>query len=280
MATGFVVTLAISVGLALAGIPSTCERPGQVVLSFDQGPGATTGKVLDVLSRRNVPAMFHFSADLFQNATWRGYVQRAAYEGHTIGLFVPDIGSPVAKAVEDFTDKDWDEYELVLSQRLARDINWIASITGRPPRHVRFGRKTIPSNSRKMAEVMGLHVTRPRIEIRDESNKMDVIWNSINKAFNGTDPATNSFIIRLRDIMPNMVASLDKLIDYVEEKGFRIVPMEACQPVPDRLNHFKALGGDLKQYGKMSSNDASSGMKISFMTLGLMTILAIILLID
>lgn len=247
-----------------AGVPSTCKKPGMVVLSFDQGPGATTGKVLDVLSRRNIPAIFHVSPDLFRNATWRGYVQRAAYEGHSIGIFMPDIavaGSAPSSAGQDGeSNEESDEYDIALYQRLARASNWITSVTGRPPRHVRFGKKNVSPNTRRLAESLGLQVTRPRFEIRDESNKMDVIWNSINRAFNGTDPAQHSFIIKLRDIMPNMAASLDKFIDYVEAKGFRFVPMELCQPIPERLIHFKsaytAASASHNVIGKAKTNGA------------------------
>lgn len=247
---------------ANAGVPSTCKKPGMLVLSFDQGPGATTGKVLDVLSRRNIPAIFHVNPELFRNATWRGYVQRAAYEGHSIGIFMPDMaGSTVEQTGE--TMEESEEYDIALYQRLVRASNWITSVTGRPPHHVRFGKKNISSSTRKLAESIGLQVTRPRFEIRDESNKMDVIWNSINRGFNGTDPSQHSFIVKLRDIMPNMAASLDKFIDYVEEKGFRIVPMELCQPIPERLIHFKSAYSAAASHnliGTAKVNSARRGM--------------------
>jgi peptidoglycan/xylan/chitin deacetylase (PgdA/CDA1 family) len=223
-----------------------------VVLTFDQGPGATTGKVLDILSRRNIPAAFHFSTELFRNVTWRGYVRRAALEGHLVGIYVPGVsggnsspGTTAAGLADDDTTDSSDEYDALIYQRISKSYNWITSVTGKPPIYIRFGQKSVSQSTKRLADSFGLQATRPRFEIRDESNKMDVIWNSINRAFNGSDPAQHSFIIKLRDIMPNMVASLDRLIDYVEERGFRFVPLDSCQPVPDRLVHFKTLKATL-----------------------------------
>lgn len=256
---------AVLLHAAMAGVPSTCKKPGQVVLSFDGGPGATTGRILDVLSRRNIPAAFFVAVDHFRNATWRGYVQRAAYEGHTVGVYVTDPVMPTIDGAGSGPEKDAavnspaDLGDPLLYQKLARAANWITSVTGRPPRHIRFGRsKGLPNGTRRIAEAMGLLPTRPRIEIRDESNKMDVIWNSVNRAFNGTDPSVNSFIVRLRDIMPNTAASLNKLIDYIEGRGFTIVPLETCQPLPERLMHFKAASGAASS-GSVSGVKQASG---------------------
>jgi peptidoglycan/xylan/chitin deacetylase (PgdA/CDA1 family) len=213
-----------------ASVPSTCKQPGHIALTFDQGPGVGTGRVLDVLSRRNIPATFHVSADLLRNATLRAYIKRAALEGHTIGMFMPDLGGTIQDS-----ELQSNETDLQLYQNVVKSSNWISSLIGRQPVYIRFGRKSIPQATKRLIDSMGLVATRAKIEIRDESNKLDSIWGSIQKGFNGTLPAEHSFVVKMRDMMPNMGASLDRMIDYIESKGFTIVPMEKCAPMPEKL---------------------------------------------
>jgi peptidoglycan/xylan/chitin deacetylase (PgdA/CDA1 family) len=236
-------------------IPSTCRQPGQVALTFDQGPGLGTGRILDVLSRRNIPAAFHISADLLRNVTLRAYVKRAALEGHTIGIYIPDLGGSIQDAEVQANDTD-----LILYQTIAKSSNWISSLIGRQPSYIRFGRKAIPQPTRRLIDSMGLVATRAKIEIRDESNKLESIWGSIQKGFNTTLPGEHSFVVKMRDMMPNMGASLDRMIDFIEGKGYRIVPLEQCVPIPEKL--VTMLANRIKKdpkHAQQASNQHSNG---------------------
>ena len=257
MITYFFVALLFSTLVHSGGIPSTCKQPGQIALTFDQGPGLGTGKVLDVLSRRNIPAAFHVSADLLRNATLRAYVKRAALEGHTIGIYIPDLGGTIQDAEIQANDTD-----LALYQAIAKSSNWISTLIGRQPSYIRFGRKAIPQPTRRLIDSMGLVATRAKVEIRDESNKLDSIWGSIQKGFNATIPSEHSFVVKMRDMIPNMGASLDRMIDFIEGKGYRIVPLEQCVPMPEKL--ITMLANRIKKDPKQShqSNNQQSNSAI------------------
>lgn len=215
--------------LSYGAIQSTCKENGHVALTFDFGPGPFTGKLLDVLFAKKIPVTFHVTADLFRNLTLVEYVRRAHNEGHTIGIFIPE--SPQYATLEAYPEED-SSFTASVIQQITIASNWITSITGGQPKYIRFGsKKTLPIQMRRSIEQqLGLTVTKPRTEIRDENNKMDSIWNSLSKGFAQATPDSNSFILRQRDTMSNSVAHVEKIIDFITEKGYRIVPMALCVP--------------------------------------------------
>lgn len=216
----YVLFLFIPFNVVFAAISSTCRKPGLISLTFDQGPGPYTGRLLDILSEKNTKATFHVTVDLFRNTTMVDYVRRAHLEGHSIGIFMPESALP------------GDEADVKLASfftTLHRACNWITSITGGPPRFLRLGTKRVlPVALRKSIGSLGLTITKAKVDIRDENNKMDSIWGSLGRGLAHSAPANNSFIIRQRDLMPNSVASTDKIIDYLVEKGYKIVSLEEC----------------------------------------------------
>lgn len=214
-------------------ITVTCRKTGQVALTFDQGPGQLTGQLLDILLRKSIKATFHVSVDLMRNTTLVEYIKRAAFEKHTIGLFVPDgiYSEPAAGGDED----SW-AYSVPLFDYIHRGSNWLTTILGVPPVYIRFGTKrALPQPLRKAIENLGFTLTKAKLEIRDENNKMDSIWNSLGRGLANSSPRNNSFILKQREIMPNSVHSTDRIIDYIQEKGYVLVPLSECVPPVPKL---------------------------------------------
>src|SRR4051812_45861836 len=67
-------------------IVNLCQSPGMFALTFDQGPSIYTGTVLDALASRSAKATFHPVVSYLNDASVVANLQRAASEGHTIGL--------------------------------------------------------------------------------------------------------------------------------------------------------------------------------------------------
>lgn len=239
-------------------VAGTCRQPGHVALTFDGGPGAPTGKVLDVLQRRKLLAAFHVNVDALRDQTLRAYVRRAAMEGHTVGIFVPDASLANA-AVEEEALAD----ESLLFQHVSKAANWLMVLTGRSPQYLRFGGKRLQGSShlplawKRLLDAVGMQATRAKADIRDESNKLDSIWNGLSKAFASSSPAHNSFVVKMRDSMSVTAQSLERILDYIEGSGYTIVPLEVCVPLPERL---QARHGAAKQRATMkaSANSAAS----------------------
>lgn len=221
-----VILLALIQGI-YAAVTVTCKKTGDIAMTFDGGPGYLTGRLLDILLHKNVKVTFHINADLMRNSTLVEYVRRAKFEGHSIGLFVPDGLLQEQEGEEDV----W-AGAVPLFEYVHRGTNWLTTILeGEVPKYIRFGTKrALPQPLRKSIENLGYTITKAKLEIRDENNKMDSIWNSLGRGLANSSPETNSFIFKQREIMPNSVNSVDRIIDYVQEKGFKIVTMEECVP--------------------------------------------------
>lgn len=224
-----VMTFLIISSKTFAAIQSTCKDNGNVALTFDFGPGPFTGRLLDILLEKRIPATFHVTTDMFRNLTLVEYVRRAHNEGHTLGIFMPE--STLWTAQEVLAEED-PAFTAAIIQQITISSNWITSITGSQPRYIRFGSKkalSLPFR-RAIEQQLGLTITKPRTEIRDENNKMDSIWNSLSKGFALGNPKTHSFILRQRDNIPNSVASVEKIVEFITEKGYTIVSMPDCVP--------------------------------------------------
>ncbi len=252
----FLVAGLSSAGSNGGGIPSTCKRPGQVALTFDQGPGVATGRILDVLQKRNILAAFHVTVDYFRNQTLRAYVRRAALEGHTIGMYVPDY------AQGNGNDDDRELYATI-----AKASNWLSVLTGRQPQYVRFARRQshLPGGTKRLLDNLGLTVTRPRIEVRDENNKLESIWASLQRGFQNATSASSSFVLKFRDIIPNTAASLDRIVDFVQGQNYTIVPLDVCIPMSDRLaqilqHKHRAI---MSTYGSKESQTNKNGAGVA-----------------
>lgn len=212
-----------------AAVQSTCKEHGHVVLTFDFGPSSSTGRLLDILWEKKIPATFHVSVEHLRNITLVEYVRRAHSEGHNLGIMIPE--TPLWNEQEELPEDDAAFTRNVI-QQITIASNWITAITGTQPRYVRFSsKKQIPVSLRRTIEQqLGLTITKARVEIRDENNKMDSIWNSLIKGLANGTPQTNSFIIRQRDSMANSVASVEKIVEFVQERGYKVVPMDVCVP--------------------------------------------------
>src|SRR6185312_1340621 len=84
-------------------VEQTGYHPGEVALSFDDGPDPTwTPQILDILKKKNVSGTFFMIGAAAQNNV--GLVRRVYREGHEIGnhtWFHPDI-SEISNANVDF----------------------------------------------------------------------------------------------------------------------------------------------------------------------------------
>lgn len=219
----------VSTSIALAAIQSTCKTNGDVVLTFDLGPGPYTGKLLDELFTHKISVAFHFSTESFRNLTLTEYVRRAQLEGHTVGIFVPETSLWMETDELPETDPAFTAHVI---QQVTTASNWITSVTGSTPHYVRFGSKRqLSAHLEKIIEQeLGLTITKPGVDIMDESNKIDSSWSSLTKGLLQATPQSNSFILRQRDTSFNCAGRIGRIIEFVRSKGFRIVPLPQCVP--------------------------------------------------
>ena len=62
-----------------------CQKPGNAVITFDDGPSPYTNKILDILKANNVKATFFITGKKLNSNESRETFKRILNEGHIIG---------------------------------------------------------------------------------------------------------------------------------------------------------------------------------------------------
>ncbi|MBQ8985248.1 polysaccharide deacetylase [Candidatus Saccharibacteria bacterium] len=195
---------------------------GTIYLTFDDGPGDYTGRLLDILKKHDVKATFF--------VTGRGddsLILREHNEGHTVGLHTwSHVYEDVYRSVDSYFA---DLYKI--QDRVKR-------ITGVESKLIRF-----PGGSSNLVSaqyVRGLMSTLTReVEARGFSY---FDWNVVSGDAGGTytsDGVYNNVTSRLReganvvlqhDIKDFSVDAVDRIIEYGKSHGFDFKPLDSNSP--------------------------------------------------
>ncbi|UCZ54136.1 polysaccharide deacetylase family protein [Bacillus shivajii] len=171
------------------------------VLTFDDGPGRYTNRILDILKAKQVPAMFFWQSKLFYTERpWK----RVINEGHTIQSHAHNHKNLIQLSKEQQYD------------HIKKSITIIESITGKKVQYFRppFGQ-----------------YNEDTMLILDELNLQPVMWeicsydwehkNSPDQIItNVCDYARYGSIILLHELKQT-VKVLPQLVDCLKKKGFR-----------------------------------------------------------
>ena len=212
-------------------ITRTGYRPGQIALTFDDGPDAQwTPKILDILKAKHVPATFFIVGE---NAlTQRGLLERMLREGHEVGSHTythPNLAT---------TDKTRTLFELNATQRL------FEAFTGRTLKLFRapFFGDAEPTTADEILPVweaqnrgyvsVGLHVDsedwqRPGVP-RIVNNVLSRVLSGSTSCNDQSESQCSRNIVLLHDSggdRSQTVAALPILIDALRARGYRFVPV-------------------------------------------------------
>jgi peptidoglycan/xylan/chitin deacetylase (PgdA/CDA1 family) len=181
-----------------------CRHLKCVALTFDDGPGVSTGELLRVLSRAHVHATFFMLG-----------IQVHAY---------PTLAKQVAAAGHEIADHTWDHKDLTqMSERkvkaeIARARAMILKVTGRAPQLFRppYG-STTPEVAR-LAGALGMPEVLWDVDTDDwlYRHAPVVQANAVNAAFPGA-------IILMHDIYPSTVAAVPGIIKQLRAQGYTLV---------------------------------------------------------
>jgi len=209
-------------------VEQTGYHPGEVALSFDDGPDATwTPQILDILKRKNVSGTFFMIGAAAQNNA--GLVRRVYREGHEIGnhtWFHPDI-SEISNANVDF--------ELNITERLFASILGVQPLYFRPP----YSIDQEPDTNDQAAPAsriqdLGYLIVGDKIDTNDwdehprktSQEITDSVFQQIESM--KTRPWVRGSIILLHDGGGDRsvtVKVLPVLIDALRAHGYKIVPV-------------------------------------------------------
>jgi peptidoglycan-N-acetylglucosamine deacetylase len=189
---------------AAAAVAPDCLKVKCVALTFDDGPGAATSRLLDILAEKEVRATFFVLGK--QVKAHPDLVQRAVAEGHQIG------------------DHTWDHKVLtslpqarVLSQ-VNRTADAIEEAAGVRPDVMR------PPSGRingEVAQLVGLPAILWSVDTRDWQHR------DTEKTVDAArEQATAGGVILMHDIYASTVDAVPRIIDGLRADGYALVTVQ------------------------------------------------------
>lgn len=193
-----------------------------IYLTFDDGPCAYTGKLLDILKSYNVKATF-FVTNQFG---YDSYIKREYEEGHSIGVHTySHLYKKIYSSVNEYFD---DLYKM---------RNKIYNLTGYYTNLVRFP----GGSSNTISKFNPGVVTKIAARMKEEgyvyfdwnvaskdtgTNNVDQIANNIIKGLHGG----KYYIILQHDIKPNSIEAVKKVIEYGLKNGYEFKALDINSP--------------------------------------------------
>ena len=194
----------------------TCKGDKIVYLTFDDGPSANMGKVLDVLDEYDVKATFFVTGN---NASYRYLIKRAYKEGHAIGLHSYTHSYSQIYASESAFYKD-----------LSKISDLVKSLTGKRSYLLRFPGGSSNTVSRHYSRGIMSRLTKS-VQAKGYTY---FDWNVDSGDASGNNVATSKLVanatttsykkvnilMHSTDAKDTTVEALPKIIKYYKSKGY------------------------------------------------------------
>jgi peptidoglycan-N-acetylglucosamine deacetylase len=198
------VTMASSAGAASRGV--NCARVKCIALTFDDGPGPYTAKLLDLLREHRTKVTFFLVGQ--RVGKYAKTTRRMARDGHEIGNHTythPHLTSLLDDQVRD---------------QIGRTQAAIHRATGKEPRLMRPPYGDTDERVGAIAAEMGL----PQILWNGSSRDWELRnTGAVTKKVLGL--AKRDRVILMHDIWPETVKAMPKILTTLEKKGYHVVPV-------------------------------------------------------
>lgn len=202
---------------------TTCNNPNMVAITFDDGPGPYTPKLLDILESNGVRATFFVvgnNGNGLVNDESTGMpatLRRMHAAGHHIGSHT-------------YTHADLNT--LSTEQRRAEvedNEGVLADVLGFVPTYLRPPYTSCDAGCMGDLGALGYHVADYNVDTLDWQGDYDRARRIYAGALAGADPRTSSFVSLEHDIHERTVSELAQfLIDTARQDGYQLVTMGEC----------------------------------------------------
>lgn len=200
------------------------EHPGKVIyLTFDDGPGPHTERLLDILKKYNVKATF-----FVVNTSWIGAIARAAGEGHTVAMHTTTHVFQNVYANEDAYFNDLYSMQSIIKQ-----------YTGQEPMILRFpgGSSNTISNFNKgimsrlvpMVKALGFRFFDWNVDSKDAggAKNAEQVFQNVIAGIGNKQYA----VVLQHDIKGFSVDAVERIINWGLENGYTFLPLTMDSPV-------------------------------------------------
>jgi peptidoglycan/xylan/chitin deacetylase (PgdA/CDA1 family) len=184
--------------------PPDCDVKRCVALTYDDGPGLPTPRLLDILARHHAPATFFLVGEMVK---WRpATARRTARAGHEIGVHTWDHSDLTRLSARQI------ESQLTRTYDIIRRVTGVRATLMRPP----YG-----STNRLVSRIagrLGLAQILWDVDTADwrDRNAALVASRAINRAHRNS-------IILMHDIRPTTVDAAARIIRGLRHRGFTLV---------------------------------------------------------
>jgi len=202
------------------GFVFKCTTPGQVALTFDDGPSPFTPKLLDYLAAAKVPATFFVLGQAAKG--FPDTLKATSDAGHQIALHSnthADMNTLTPEQIKD-------EYTI--------NLNAVKAAIGKEPTMARppFGNCN-EACAKVLTGDMALTIIQWNCDSNDwqyEDNVADQpkTFTNIADIINPSNPKVDSFITLQHDIKDYSVEYVPEIIELIQGKGYTFVTVEQC----------------------------------------------------
>ncbi|MFC4535101.1 polysaccharide deacetylase family protein [Sphaerisporangium dianthi] len=191
-----------------AGAKVNCAKVKCIALTFDDGPGRYTSKLLDVLRRHHTKVTFFLVGG--QVVKYPSVARKMARAGHEIGDHTYDHPHLPSLPDDDIRDE------------LTRTQDVIEKATGRSPDLMRPPYGDTDERVGGIAAELGLS---------------QILWNGSSRDWELRDTAAitkkvlglakRDRVVLMHDVWPETVKAMPKILTTLEKKGYHVVPVTA-----------------------------------------------------
>lgn len=201
-----------------AAVAPDCLKVKCVALTFDDGPGASTGRLLDILAEKRVHATFFVLGK--QVRLHPDLVQRAVEDGHEIG------------------DHTWDHKPLTslpaprILRQIDRTADEIENAAGIRPDVMR---PPVGAINGSVAKLIGLPAILWSVDTRDWQHRdTEKVVDAVR------EQARAGAVVLMHDIYPATVDAVPRVIDQLRADGYALVTIRELFDTrlkPGRIYH-------------------------------------------
>ena len=198
-----------------------------VYLTFDDGPSAYTGELLDILARYNVKATFFVTN---RNPSYNHFIKRAYEEGHTIALHTSSHNySRVYSSVDAYFEDLNEINETVknITGSYSYLIRFPGGSSNTVSRNYSIG---IMSTLSQMVTDKGYKYFDWNVSSSDADGRSHPSSEYANNIINGINGKSMSIVLQ-HDTNVNSIRSVGTVIEYGLSHGYTFKPLDMTSPV-------------------------------------------------
>ncbi|OUS24607.1 hypothetical protein A9Q99_23845 [Gammaproteobacteria bacterium 45_16_T64] len=198
----------------------SCQTPGLVALTFDDGPSDNFTRVLSILDSHNVKATFFLVGKKLEKQNYIELAQQAITDGHQI------------------ENHSWDHSDFLtlsdaqITEQVSKTNEILWNTLRVIPRFVRppHGRIDVPEAMPIWN--LGYGIALWNLDPRDYKSTLfwgpQQVFERIEDALEPSSPATDSFVILMHDFSATSTDKLSDIIILIKQHGYTLATLDEC----------------------------------------------------